>query len=121
MNMLQAIIVEDDSKLSNLYQTVLEQCEYEAKVLETGREAQSFFKTSVPDLIVLDVHLPYVSGLDILKQIQEDERFKDTLIIVVTADVYTANSLKGQVENVILKTYGINRIRRLAMNHLEKK
>ena len=121
MSMPQAIIVEDDNKLSSLYRTVLEQCQYETQILETGREAQRFFETSAPDLIVLDIHLPYVSGLDILKQIQEDERFKDTLIIVVTADVYTVNSLEGQVENVILKTYGINKIRRLAMDHLENK
>jgi DNA-binding response OmpR family regulator len=119
MSMPQAVIVEDDFKLSELYKTVLEQCQYETTIIGSGREAQKKFQTSVPKLIVLDVHLPYISGLDILKELQEDERFNNTLIIIVTADVYTANNLERKVKNVILKTYGINKLRRLATDHLE--
>jgi DNA-binding response OmpR family regulator len=119
MSMPQAVIVEDDFKLSELYKTVLEQCQYETTIIGSGREAQKKFQTSVPKLIVLDIHLPYISGLDLLKELQEDERFNNTLIIVVTADVYTANNLERKVKNVILKTYGINKLRRLATDHLE--
>ena len=42
----------------------------------------------------------------------------NTLIIVVTADVYTANSLEGKAENVIQKTYGINKFLKLATDHI---
>ena len=119
MSMPKAVIVEDDFKLSELYKTVLEQCQYETTIIGSGREAQKKFQTSVPKLIILDVHLPYISGLDLLKELQEDERFNNTLIIIVTADVYTANSLEGKVKNVILKTYGINKLSRLATDHLK--
>jgi len=109
-----ALILEDDPKLAELYDTVLKQCQYETKTIESGKEAQRSLKTLSPALILLDIHLPYVSGMDILKQIQGDQRFKKTTTIVMTADLYTAKELEGQVEHVLLKTHGIAKLRDIA-------
>jgi two-component system, cell cycle response regulator DivK len=114
MSLPLALILEDDPKLAELYETVLKQCQYETMVIESGREAQSQLKTLSPALILLDIHLPYVSGTDLLEQIQADERFKQTTIIVMTADLYTAKDLEGQVEHVLLKTHGITALRNIA-------
>jgi two-component system, cell cycle response regulator DivK len=109
-----ALILEDDPKLSELYETVLKQCQYETKVIDSGREAQNSLNTLIPDLILLDIHLPYVSGMDLLEQIKADTRFKDTTTIVMTADLYTAKELEGHVEHVLLKTHGITNLRNIA-------
>lgn len=110
-----ALILEDDPKLAELYETVLRQCRYETTVIESGRDAQKKLDTLSPALILLDIHLPYVSGADLLEQIQADERFKHTTIIIMTADLYTAKDLEGRVENVLLKTHGITRLREIAV------
>ena len=114
MNLPLAFILEDDPKLAELYETVLKQCEYETQIIDSGKAAQKRLQELTPDLIVLDIHLPYVSGMELLKQIQTDKRFNDTLVIVMTADLYTAKELESQVEHVILKTHGVTQLRRLA-------
>ena len=68
MSIPLALILEDDPKLAELYETVLKQCKYETKVIDSGREAQKSLETLSPALILLDIHLPYVSGMDLLKQ-----------------------------------------------------
>jgi DNA-binding response OmpR family regulator len=115
MSLPLALILEYDPKLSELYETVFRQCQYETRTIESGKEAQKSLDTLVPALILLDIHLPYVSGTDLLKQIQADERFKQTTTIVMTADLYTAKELEGHVEYVLLKTHGITKLRDIAM------
>jgi len=114
MSLPLALILEDDPKLAELYETVLKQCQYETRIIESGQEAQQSLQMIVPSLILLDIHLPYVSGMELLKQIQADKRFKATSVIVMTADLYTAKELKGQVEHVLLKTHGIANLREIA-------
>ncbi len=115
MTLPLALILEDDPKLAELYETVLKQCQYETRVIESGLEAQTKLQTLSPVLILLDIHLPYISGTKLLEQIQADERFQGTTIIVMTADLYTAKDLEGQVEHVLLKTHGITRLRDIAL------
>jgi two-component system cell cycle response regulator DivK len=109
-----ALILEDDPKLAELYETVLKQCRYETMIIESGRAAQAKLEALSPALILLDIHLPYVSGMDLLAQIQADERFKGTTLIVMTADLYTAKDLEGRVPHVLLKTHGISALRNIA-------
>lgn len=114
MSLPLALILEDDPKLAELYETVLKQCKYDTKIISSGQEAQQNLKTITPDLILLDIHLPYISGTEILKQIKSDERFKTTPVIVMTADLYTAKDLSGKVEHILLKTHGITSLREIA-------
>ena len=114
MSLPLAFILEDDPKLAELYQTVLKQCQYETQIIESGQEAQDILKTNAPNLILLDIHLPYISGMEILEQLQADKRFKATTVIVMTADLYTAKDLKGKVEHILLKTHGIANLREIA-------
>jgi DNA-binding response OmpR family regulator len=114
MSLPLALILEDDPKLAELYETVLKQCQYETLIIESGRDAQTKLDELAPALILLDIHLPYVSGMELLKQIQADERFKLTTTIVMTADLYTAKDLEGHVEHILLKTHGISALRNIA-------
>lgn len=114
MSLPLALILEDDPKLAELYDTVLKQCKYETRVIDSGRDAQKNLDLLSPGLILLDIHLPYVSGMELLKQIQSDDRFKATTTIVMTADLYTAKDLEGKVEYVLLKTHGISKLRNIA-------
>jgi DNA-binding response OmpR family regulator len=114
MSLPLALILEDDPKLSELYETILKQCQYETKIIESGQEAQDSLKTIVPSLILLDIHLPYVSGMELLKQIQANDNFSSTTVIVMTADLYTVKELAGHVEHVLLKSHGITHLRDIA-------
>jgi CheY-like chemotaxis protein len=81
------------------------------KDTETRPEGTFFAQLKI---IVLDLHLPHVSGKEILKQIQADERLKNTRVIVATADARTGEMLHKTADLVLLKPVSINQLIGLA-------
>lgn len=109
-----AFIIEDDLELSDIFAQALGSAAFETAVLLDGRQAEHRLTFSVPDLIVLDLHLPEKSGLDLLREIRADSRFKDTRIIVATADARAAELARDQADLVILKPVSFRQLRELA-------
>ena len=108
-----ALIIEDDPKLSTIYDTVATQAGYETEIIRRGDEALKRLSFVSPSLILLDIHLPYVSGIELLKVIRATETLAKTPVIVLTADLYLADSLENQADYVIIKSYGVSRLREL--------
>ncbi len=71
-------------------------------------------KEVVPEIIVLDLHLPEVMGTAILRRIRSDERLKDTLVILATADPRSADLVQDMADLVLLKPVSYNQLRDLA-------
>ena len=111
-----ALIIEDDPKLSTIYDTVATQAGYETEIIRRGDEALKRLSFVSPSLILLDIHLPYVSGIELLKVIRATETLAKTPVIVLTADLYLADSLENQADYVIIKSYGVSRLRELVAN-----
>ena len=79
-----------------------------------GAVAQKRLEEIIPDLIVLDLHIPNVPGNILLKQIRADERLKETRVFLATADANMAEQLRDQAELVLLKPIGFAQLRELA-------
>ena len=109
-----ALIIEDDPKLSAIYDTVIKQVGYDTEIIRRGDEALQRLPHVAPNLILLDLHLPYLSGVELLKVIRATQALENTPVIVLTADIYLAESLEGQADYVIIKSYGVSRLRELA-------
>jgi two-component system, cell cycle response regulator DivK len=108
-----ALIIEDDPKLCTIYDTVVKQAGYEAEIIRRGDDALKRLSFVSPSLILLDIHLPYVSGIELLKVIRATETLAKTPVIVLTADLYAAESLEDLADYVIIKSYGVSRLREL--------
>lgn len=78
------MIVEDDSFVMDIYQTKLNQEGYEVLPAENGAEAIKKLEKEIPDLILLDIIMPYVDGLQVLRKIKADEKLKDIPVILLT-------------------------------------
>jgi CheY-like chemotaxis protein len=63
-----------------------------------------------PKAILLDLHLPYVSGMDLLKRFRSDERLKETPVFVMTADLFQARELEEQGERVFINPVSVARL-----------
>lgn len=113
MNPPVALIIEDDPKLGKVYETVVQQNGYQSLWIQFGDEALQQLSTICPALILLDVHMPYVSGLDILAHIRLNAELNAIPVIILTADVNMAKILEGKGECVVIKSYGISRLRQL--------
>lgn len=81
------LVVDDDSFVTDIYQTKLVQEGFEVAVASDGAEAIKKLenvKERKPDLILLDVVMPYVDGLEVLKKVRSNEKLKDVPIILLT-------------------------------------
>jgi len=83
-NKKKIMIVEDDSFVMDIYQTKLAQEGFEAVAAINGLEAMKKLQEVRPDLILLDIIMPYMDGLEVLKKIKDDERLKNIPIILLT-------------------------------------
>jgi DNA-binding response OmpR family regulator len=77
------LMVEDDLILRNIADHVFATT-FDATSTADARSALSYTKQRVPDVILIDIMLPDMSGFDLLKQWRADERFKDTAMIMFT-------------------------------------
>ena len=108
------LIIEDDPLLADIVTIAFTEADYQAKVIQDGQEAVDRLSDLTPDLIVLDLHLPHVSGKDILTRIKETESLDGVKVIITTADVQKADSLRELADHVVVKPFDIFRLIELA-------
>jgi DNA-binding response OmpR family regulator len=109
-----ALIVEDDRALAALYAEALRQVHFNSVIALDGAAALAQTKALTPALIILDLHLPYISGIDILRQIRQDAALSTTHVIVTTADVAQASMVKDEADLVLTKPVSVVQLRDLA-------
>jgi len=109
-----AFIVEDNKDTVVIFRGALEMAGYQVEVAYDGAVAKEQLSEIVPDLIVLDLHIPYISGDVLLNQIRQDERLKDARVFLATADANMAAQLRDQAELVLLKPIGFSQLKELA-------
>ncbi len=109
-----ALIVEDDEDLSTIFTEALKAADFEAEAIMDGAVAQQRLTEVVPDVIVLDLHLPHVSGDELLDIIRADERLAKTQVIVATADASMAEVLEERADLVLLKPISFMQLRAMA-------
>jgi len=79
------LIVEDNELNMRLFNDLLEAQGYEIIQARQGIEALKLAHMHFPDLILMDIQLPEISGLEVTKWIKDDEKLKKIPIIAVTA------------------------------------
>ena len=89
---MKILIVEDDSGISDFVIPELEHEGYETCLAVTGREALDKFKAENPDLILLDIMLPELNGLEVLRRIRAESTVP---VILETARGETIDKING--------------------------
>jgi two-component system, cell cycle response regulator DivK len=89
------MIVEDNELNMKLFHDLLEANGYQTIQTRNGTEALALARSHKPDLILMDIQLPEVSGLDVTRWIKEDETIRHIPIIAVTAF-----AMKGDEERI---------------------
>lgn len=108
-----AFIIEDDIKLATIFAYALEEVQFDTETVQDGRKALTRLGEIVPDVIVLDLHLPRVSGVDILKHIRADGRLAEVPVILSTADAILGESLRDEADIVLLKPISVRQLQKL--------
>lgn len=79
------LVAEDHSDSREAIRTLLEAFGYTVHVAVNGRQAIAMARSEQPDLIVMDIMMPEVDGIEATRAIREMDGFKDTPILAVTA------------------------------------
>ncbi|SHH96260.1 response regulator transcription factor [Clostridium grantii] len=78
----KVLIVDDDKNICEVIKMYLENSGYTTRISNDGKNAQEVFQDFKPDLVLLDIMLPYLDGIDVLKWIRKEN---ETPVIMLTA------------------------------------
>ena len=95
MNTRRVLFVDDDAALGKMFADFLCGSGYHARTSETGAEALQQLVEFQPQLVVLDIGLPDISGLEILRQIRTNPSTRDVLVILITGSSGLEMKIEG--------------------------
>ena len=82
---IKILLVDDDPDIIEIIKYNLEQEGYNTKMATNGNEAIKKAKKHIPHLIIMDVMMPEMDGIEACEQLRADSRFNDTIIVFLTA------------------------------------
>jgi DNA-binding response OmpR family regulator len=99
---MKILICEDNPMAMRTLSVVLEREGYEADVADDGNVGIEMLQKNDYDLLVIDIHLPYRSGLELIKFVRSDQG-KDTPVIILTA--FSDNQMQRQAGELGISDY----------------
>jgi two-component system, cell cycle response regulator DivK len=100
----QKILVVEDNELNlRLFCEILRAHGYEAEPVRDGRDAVGKARDYGPDLVIMDIQMPYISGLEIIEELKADEGLKPIPIMAVTA--YAAKGDEDRIRDAGAEGY----------------
>jgi len=94
-NKKHILVVDDESEILELIQFNLEQNNFKVSTVKTGEAALNKSRSIEPDLIVLDLMLPGIDGLDVCRILKSDKETEDISVIMLTAKGSEEDIVKG--------------------------
>jgi DNA-binding response OmpR family regulator len=80
------LVVDDESSLVKLCQIVLENAGFEVRGAYSGKQALNLLNDEMPDLILLDVMMPGMNGIELCREIRNNQEGQRVYIVMYTAD-----------------------------------
>ena len=102
--------VDDDNTIREIEVYTLEQTGFKARGFADGISMLHALKTEKPELIILDIMMPEVDGLEILKKLRTDSAYKDIPIIMATAKGTEMDKIGGLnlgADDYLVKPFGV--------------
>lgn len=106
--MIRVVVVDDDFMVAKVHAGFVSRVPgfTVAGVAYSGREALRVVAELRPDLVLLDIHLPDINGIDVLRRLRETDPSVDVLVISAAKEVDTVRTaLRGGVVNYLLKPF----------------
>ena len=79
------LVVEDNERNLKLLRDVLEYSGYDVRAARTGEDGIALAASELPDLVLMDLQLPGIDGMEALRQLRESPRTADIPVVAVTA------------------------------------
>lgn len=102
--------VDDDNTIREIEVYTLEQTGFKARGFADGISMLEALKTEIPELIILDIMMPEVDGLEILKKLRSESAYKDIPVIMATAKGTEMDKIQGLdtgADDYLVKPFGV--------------
>ncbi len=109
------LIVDDDRDVAAYFRHVLDLAGYRTEIVSNGKTVVDIIFKRLPDVVLLDLNLPGVSGAEILQLLKSDERLKKTHVIVVTGYSQMVSDLFVEPDLVLFKPVSPDQLTDLVM------
>ena len=105
------LVVEDNQDVGRLFVEILQVAGHKPELIESGEQALDRLQTVTPALLLLDLKLPDMSGLEVIDRMRQDDRLKNTKVAVITADLSQVNEAHQHADVVLVKPVDYTQIR----------
>ena len=109
-NLPKVLVVEDEKSFVEALKVGLDREGFDVKVAEDGLTALELFRTFKPDLILLDVMLPKISGLDVCKEIRTESKVPIIMVTAKVEEIDTVVGLEVGADDYITKPYRLREV-----------
>ncbi len=116
-----ALVIEDNKDQAEITAKALQTAGFMTEIFHDGEEAVERLNVVVPDLVVLDMHLPGVSGTGVLLQIRSDPRLAKTRVIIATVEPELAGLIRDKADLVLTKPIEFSQLYDLAISLVSNK
>ncbi|GAB4504598.1 MAG: hypothetical protein Fur0043_15920 [Anaerolineales bacterium] len=99
------MLAEDDLTMISLLKTLLGMEGYHVIALDLDDDVYEAVRREQPDLLLMDVHLPHTSGLEVLDRLRADDAIKNTRVIMTSGMSLEAECLAHGANDFLLKPY----------------
>jgi CheY-like chemotaxis protein len=110
---IKLLLIDDDPKIIQLYQKFLSPKAYDIKTAANIQDGLECYQTWSPDMIVLDIIFPEMSGIKLLKEIRENAKDVSTTIVMATVqkkDSVIKECLQYNIQGYLLKPFDVNNL-----------
>lgn len=80
----KVLIIEDDALIGSILYNHLVKDGIDTTLLKTGEDGLQFIRETMPDVMLLDIFLPGINGLDLLESLRKDDKTKDLKILMLS-------------------------------------
>ncbi len=115
---MKLLIVDDDMNIQRLYKEELEEEGYKVFIAGTGKEALELFEKEDPDVVTLDILMPDIDGISLLRKMKELK--PGTPIIMSTAYDYIDDFAVWASEAYIVKSSDLNELKKTIKKLINK-
>ena len=109
-NLPKVLVVEDEKSFVEALKVGLDREGFDVKIAEDGLMALNLFRTFKPDLILLDVMLPKISGLDVCKEIRTESKVPIIMVTAKGEEIDTVVGLEVGADDYITKPYRLREV-----------
>jgi two-component system phosphate regulon response regulator PhoB len=115
-----ALVIEDDVDLVEIFSQAIQGAGYTVEVCTAGDTGIKRLAEITPHLVILDLHLPGLSGQEVLRRIRANPAMAATTVFIVSADPQTAEITRSLSDLVLIKPVSFQQLRELASRYYRR-